>query len=399
MDIYRRLRFLRFVLWVVSIFVIVLLLALVFYIPNYYKAEAINEPRPGKVTLNTARIGGADPVETAVAVAQNIYPATFEDNKPNGIILVPDDDWRAAVLAAEIIHFPVNAPILYIKRDAIPEQTIEEIKRLDPQGIFLDGNIKVLVIGDVERKVLEDLKSKKLKYRQLRADSTEELASLLDDYKAMFHIDHDDQVIIVPMERPEYAIQADSWVAHAGHSIFFVGNNGISNSLRKSLEKRPQHAYIYVLADAKTIPEEITVQLSQYGHVQRIPGNDPYEMSVGFAGYKDVGPNLGLWIERDTRTFGWGISEAGHNFTLVNPDHPLLAIPSAALSHKGKHGPFLFIKKDEIPDPVIKFLKTLQPTYLTAQEQLFNHGWIIGDDKIISAEVQNDVDKLLAVKR
>jgi len=55
------------------------------------------------------------------------------------------------------------------------------------------------------------------------------------------------------------------------------------------------------------------------------------------------------WIERETRNFGWGISETGHNFTFINPELPQMVIPAAILSHKGKHGPFLLVKQNEIP--------------------------------------------------
>lgn len=401
MDILRRLKYVKGWFWAILAATLAGLLLLTLAHPNYYRAVNTEsmEANP-QITANTARIPGQDPIATAISVSQNIYPGTFKDNKPNGVLLVPVDDWRAALLAAEIIHFPINSPILYTERTKLNEETLKEIKRLDPEGIFQDRNLKVLIIGSVEPAVTKALEEEQLLYRVLNADSAFELASLLDDYKAMFHLDHDDQVLIVPHDEPAYAVLAVSWVAHAGHSIFFVGKDAdLPESLRHSLANRPQEAYMYVLADSNTIPGSVLQELSRYGHVQRVPGNDPYEMSTGFAGYKDVGANFAWWIEREPRNFGWGISEAGHNFTFINPENPQICIPAAILSHKGKHGPFLMVKQNEVPVSVQKYLQLVQPTFLSNQQPLYNHGWIIGDAEVISAGTQEEIDKYLSVKR
>lgn len=398
MDIYRRIKHVRRWFWIILALTIILLTATISYYPNYYQAKVMEQQKPTELTAATTRIPGSNPIEVAVAIAQTVYPATFSDNKPGAVILVPVDDWQTAVLATEISHFPINAPILYTERDHIPKLTLEEIKRLDPEGVFQDGNIKILLIGDLKEGVKKQLKKEKLKFRVLSAKNIEELASLLDDYKAMIHVNHDDEVIIVPKDTPALALLASSWVAHMGHSIFFVDKNGIAEITKHSLSKRPQDAYLYVLADDKTIPPRILEELSPYGHVQRIHGNNPWTISVGFAGYKDVGPNFGWWIRRSTRSFGWGIAEAGHNFTLVNPAYPEIAIPAAILSHMGKHGPFLLVNEEGIPEPVSNYLKTVRPTFTSSQEQLFNFAWVIGNQEIISSKVQQETDNLLQVK-
>ena len=398
MDINRRLKHTRLWFWLLLASSVLLLAFLFFYYPNYYKVALAGQQTEAEITRTTSRIPGKDAVEVSIAVAQNMYPATFKDNKPGAVILVPVDDWRSAVLAAEIIHFPVNAPILYTERESIPEDTLKEIKRLDPEGNFQDGNTKVILIGNIGDGVKSQLKKEKFKFRDLTAENTYELASLLDDYKSMIHANHDDEVIIVPSEDPAYAILATSWVAHAGHSIFFVNRDSVSDETRNTLAKRPQDAFIYVLGSEEVIPKEIAEELSGYGHVQRIPGKDAWEMAVGFGSYIDFGRNFGWWIRRTPRTFGWGVGEAGHNFTFINPKYPLQAVPAAVLSHMGKHGPFLLVKEDEVPDPVIRYLQKVQPNFTSSKEQLFNHGWIIGDHTAISNAIQQEVDKFLQVK-
>ncbi len=398
MDIKRRLKHTRLWFWLLLGSSLLLAAFLLLYNPNYYKVALTGQQMETELTRTTTRIPGKNAMEVAIAVAQNSYPATFKDNKPGAVILVPADDWQAAVLAAEIIHFPINAPILYTEREVIPQDTLKELKRLDPEGNFQDGNVKVILIGNIGEGVKSQLKKEKLKFRDLTADKTEQLASLLDDYKAMIHANHDDEVIIVPKEDPASAILAASWVAHMGHSIFFVGKDSVSNETRKSLAKRPQDAFIYILGSEEVIPKKIAEELSQYGHVQRFPGKDAWELAVGFGSYIDFGRNFGWWVRRTPRMFGWGIGEAGHNFIFVNPKYPLQAVPAAVLSHMGKHGPFLLVKEDDIPDPVIRYLQTVQPNFTSSREQLFNHGWIIGQSINISSDVQQQIDKLLQVK-
>ncbi|MCF8012130.1 MAG: cell wall-binding repeat-containing protein [Clostridiales bacterium] len=398
MDFTRRMGHLRWGLALVTGLIIIFILFILFYRPGYYQANAKPQTHPVQKTANTGRLPGKNVFETSVSVSQTVYPATFADNKPKAVILVPRGDWRRALTAANVIHFPVDAPILYIKKDKIPEIVKKEIKRLDPEGLFVDGNVKSFIVGSVNQKVKDELKELKLKYRQFNATSIYDLAAKIDHYRATINSDHNDMVMVASANAPEYSIFSASWTAHAGSPTFFVNKDKIPQATKKALSRRPQDTFIYLLGNSKVIPPGIAKELGRYGHVQRIPGKNHFEMSTGFAGYADFGPNFGYWIAKTIRMFGWGIAEAGHNFIFVNANKPEMAIPAGILSHRGKHGPMLLVKKDALPQPVERYLKTVQPSYTGEQEQLFNYGWIIGDPEIIEPEVQKDIDKLLRVK-
>ncbi|MTI83183.1 MAG: cell wall-binding repeat-containing protein [Firmicutes bacterium] len=398
MNISRRMGHVRWGLALVTGLIILLILMAFFYRPDYYRASAVPMPSTVQLTPNTARLPGKNVFEVSVSVSQIVYPATFVDNKPKAVILVPRGDWRRSLVAANVIHFPVDAPILYIGNNSIPDIVKKEIKRLDPEGLFVDGNVKAFIVGSVDQKVKDELHSLKMKFRQFEAESVYDLAALIDQYRATINSDHNDMVMIASDVSPEYAIFSASWTAHAGSPTFFVSKDEIPDATRKALSRRPQDAFIYLLGNEKVISQKIAAELGRYGHVQRIPGKDSFDMSAGFAGYADLGPNFGYWIAKTIRMFGWGISEAGHNFIFVNPDQPEMAIPAGILSHRGKHGPMLLVKEDSIPQPVIRYLKVVQPAYLSEQEQLFNYGWIIGGSETISSKIQKDIDKLLRVK-
>jgi len=394
----RRMNHVRWGLGAVTALAVLLLLAVLFYRPDYYTAENVTNPAPVQITQNTTRVPGEDVFQVSASIAQIVYPATFADNKPNAVILVPQGDWRRALVAANVIHFPVDAPILFIKENEIPEIIKQEIKRLDPEGLFVDGNTKAYIVGPVEQKVKDELRGMKIKFRQFDAANVYELAALIDQFRATINSDHTDMVMIANDNTPEFSIFSASWTAHAGSPTFFVSNNEVPEATKRALKRRAQDAFIYLLGSEDVISAAIADELARYGHVQRIPGTDAFGMSTGFAGYADFGPNFGYWVAKTIRMFGWGIAEAGHNFILVNPAQPEMAVPAGILSHRGKHGPMLLVQENAIPEPVVRYLKIVQPTYLSSQEQLFNFGWIIGSPFVIGEQVQIQADKLLQVK-
>ncbi|MCA9871997.1 MAG: hypothetical protein KC441_00005, partial [Anaerolineales bacterium] len=106
----------------------------------------------------------------------------------------------------------------------------------------------------------------------------------------------------------------------------------------------------------------------------------------------------GAWWWMAHRTFGWGISEAGHNAVFVNADGPggwQNVLPATTLSHMGKHAPVLAITADGVPPAVANYLAILKPYPTAPQQQLVNHGWIIGGQETISWKTQATLDVML----
>ena len=371
------------------------------YRPNYYQPVQI-EPagQSGSVETNTIRIKGEDagPVEMAIAISQTVYPATFKDNKAGAVILVREDQIEEATAAIGLIHHPIDAPILYVKEDSLPEATRKELERLGPEGVMQDGNVQVYLVGDIKDKIKDEIK-KSFKTRSFQAENIHQLAYKIDQYKSVMHADHTDDVILADINHPEYYLTALAWIAHMGSGLAFVDGEKIPEETRQILAERPQDAFIYLMGPPDIISQKVAGKLIRYGHVQRIPGDNPFKSSVGFAGYKDIGPNFGWWIGKSTRSFGWGVAEAGHNFIFGNVEDIKTLIPAAVLSHRGKHGPLLIVKKAQLPDGVKKYLQTTRPTYIGVQEQLFNHGWILNDGEQISDKTRLEIDNLLEVKK
>ncbi len=213
------------IILVISFFLICLLF---FYKPNYYKNKVDinnkstikNENKYQRVTANTVRIEGKDLYETCTSISQIVYPATSKEDRPNAVILVRSDKIEDAMLAARVSHDPINAPILFTKKNSIPESTLKEIERLNPEGLFLDSNVKVILIGDMGKDIENTLNKKNLKYRHIKGKDIYDLSLNVDNYLAAFRGNHKDVVIIAPIEKPEYSLAQASWNAHNGDGFF-----------------------------------------------------------------------------------------------------------------------------------------------------------------------------------
>ncbi|QGU96600.1 cell wall-binding repeat-containing protein [Clostridium bovifaecis] len=389
----------KVVLIVEGILALVILYLFMFYQPNYtnIKVNSSEAFEKSIVTGNTTRIYGKNFYETAIAISQAAYPATFEDNKPNAVILVNGEEKNDGILSARLIDHPINGPILYAEKESIPKVTLDEIKRLNPKGIFADRKNQVILVGNIGDKVESQLNNEGIKFRHLIGNDPFELGRKIDDYLATLKGNHKDSVIIAPIEMSDYALSETAWSANTGDGFLFITKNSLPKSTEEALKSRHGKAYMYLLGNDKFISKDTKKELLKYGHLQKIPGGkDVYAQAVGFANYNDIGKNFGWWINKRFRRFGWGITEAGHNFIFVNPKDWHSAVASSTLTHKGNHGPILLVEKDSIPDSVKEYLEVVKPIDTYGQGQLYNHGWIIGTEDMISTKVQADLDNFLS---
>jgi len=385
--------------------ILVFTAALVSWIPGIYKPQGEPEALPflqidqDLMTVNTARIGSDDPVETAVAVAQIIYPATEEENTPGAVILVNRNNLAEVLVAtSRVQHFPVNAPILYVDENSIPAATRSELLRLQPEGVPADGNVQVYLVGSIGDAVRQEVEAMDFSTRSFTAPTAPELAEVVDDWTSTQHGDHRNEIAIINLDNMEPGIPSAFWNAHRGDGLAFVTNDGVPEATRRMLERRANGPWLYLFGDESVIPADIARELAQYGQVTRMNAPDLPGVSAFFAGFHDEGADWGAWWWMAHRTFGWGISEAGHNAVFVNADGPggwQNVLPATTLSHMGKHAPVLAVTTDAVPQAVSDYLAILKPYPTAPQQQLVNHGWIIGGEETISWETQTTLDVML----
>jgi hypothetical protein len=351
------------------------------------------------MTGTTARLRGENYLRTVVSYAQTIYAVDQDQDRPGAVILIRDDDLATALTTTRLQHFPVNAPLLYVTDNGstLPEATRDELRRLDPEGVMMDNNVQVYLVGDISPAIAREVQAMRFRTRQIFAQNAIQLSRQLDEYLAVLEANHSEVVLIAATDAPEYALSGANWNAHMGQAFAFVAPEGVPRETRQMLERRwPNYPYIYVFAPQTIVNDEVMAELAQYGHVQRIPGDSPQEMAVRWAGYKDFGRGTAWWFGESDRQAGWGLAEPGHNIILANPVDWRTVVTTGVLSHMGKHAFLVLTNEDgSLPDPVVSYLNIIKPTRTHPSQQVFNFGWIVGDG-IPDATVQQ-VSDLLSV--
>jgi hypothetical protein len=352
------------------------------------------EPIEPLVTPNTVRLTGPTPFEAAAAVTQITYGGAQHEDRPHAVALIRVDRQADAMLAASrITHFPVNCPVLYVEADKIPLATMEELRRLRPDGTTYDNKVQVFLVGPINPAVGDRLRRDGYKVRAFPDSNPIDLAETLDTWAAAVHADHPDEVAIVQLDQLATGLPAVAWNAHMGHGLLFVQGDSVPPPTRRALSRRfGREAFIYLFGDSSIISPKVAAALAPYGHVQRIPGATPTAISIAFAGFRDAGFNQGFWVRSSTRDFGWGIAEAGHNVTIVSATEWQLAVTGSLLSHLGKHGPMLVLPPAGRDSSVLRYLAQVRPSESAPVDQLINHAWILGDTAHISADAQAEID-------
>jgi hypothetical protein len=88
----------------------------------------------GVSTKNTTRLGGADAVSDAAAVAEAVYPGLTPATRPQVVVLVNERDWFGALAASTLASAPLGAPLLYADGDKLPAASAQALRAMRPLG-------------------------------------------------------------------------------------------------------------------------------------------------------------------------------------------------------------------------------------------------------------------------
>jgi len=179
---------------------------------------------------------------------------------------------------------------------------------------------------------------------------------------------------------------AAGWAAKSGDPVLWVTRDAIPAATRAAItaHKRPR---IYVLGPEQAISKEVLDKLSKLGATRRISGADPVANAIAFARFSDG-------------TFGWNVVDPGHGLVLMNSVRPLDAAAAAPLSASGTYGPQLLLTAPNVlPAPLQEYLLDIQPGYDSDPVRgVYNHGWMIGDERAVAIDVQARIDALLEIQ-
>jgi hypothetical protein len=194
-------------------------------------------------------------------------------------------------------------------------------------------------------------------------------------------------VLVVSADAPAFAMPAAAWAAKAGDPVLFVRRDEVPAETRAALLSHDQ-PHIYVVGPPSTISASTLDALKRLGTVKRIGAEDPTASAIAFARYVDP-------------SFGWGVVDPGHGLVFARTDRPLDAAAAAPLSVSGSYGPLLVVTSATSLDGALgQYLLDIQPGYTRDPVRgVYNHGWLIGDDRAISVATQARIDSLLEIKK
>ena len=334
---------------------------------------------PVFATKNTTRVGGADPVADAAAVAQAVYPSRSEDTRPSAVVLVDQDDWRAGIAASQLAAPPLGAPILFTEGDELPPATADALDKLRPSGAEQAGGAQVIRIGDVAKP--DDLKT-----TDIPSGNPAATARAIDKLQAAAARKPTPAVVVASADRPDFAMPAAGWAAKSGDPVLWTGRDALPAETKQAIasHRKPK---IYVLGPEEVVSAGVVEELRKLGDVERISGPDPVTNAIAFSRFSDSG-------------FGWGVTDPGHGFVFASSRRTLDAAAAAPLSAAGKYGPLLLITEAQaLPQAVQDYLLDVQPGYdKDPVRGVYNHGWLMGDEAAISADVQSRIDTLLEIQ-
>ena len=97
--------------------------------------------------------------------------------------------------------------------------------------------------------------------------------------------------------------------------------------------------------------------------------------------------------------FGWGVVDPGHGLVFARADRALDAVAAAALSAHGSYGPLLLVGGAQRLDAELEqYLLDIRPGYRSDPVRgVYNHGWIVGDDRALGLAAQARIDELLEI--
>jgi len=334
---------------------------------------------PVFATKNTTRVAGADPVADAAGVARAVYPARTDESSPRAVVIVEQDDWRAAISAAQLMSRPIQAPILFSDGGELPPASAEALEELAPSGSEEADGAQVIRIGEAAEPDSREV-------TDVEGASSASLARAIDRLQASAAGGPTDAVLIAPADAPEFAMPAAGWAAKSGQPILWATRDSLPAETRSAIEarKRPR---IYVLGPEEAISDGVLRQLGRLGTTRRISGPDAVTNAIEFARFSDD-------------RFGWNVVDPGHGLVFANATRTLDAAAAAPLSASGKYGPLLLTTEaGSLPAPLQDYLLDIQPGFdQDPVRGVYNHGWLMGDESAVSADVQSRIDALLEIQ-
>ncbi|MDY5480440.1 MAG: cell wall-binding repeat-containing protein [Peptostreptococcus porci] len=304
---------------------------------KYYYNPSSSGSSSNSNTSNSDRLNGKDRVETAVKVSRASYPYGAR------AVILANKDKFPDVLTAVPFSVQIGAPILFTNTDSLPKETIDEIARLNPSMVYINGgehsvsmSIEQLMkkqgrsvhrFNGVDRYDTARLIGEKIRERGNK--KVVEIASgeTFPDALSISSLAVKENAPILLSKRNDLTISTKS--ALASWDVEKVTIAGQTATISNAVESSVISGFNTGIANTDSI-------FSGSKNTRRIGGADRYETSALIAKYAVPESKLGVY------TSGEVFADA------------LVAGPYAGL----KNAPVLLVSKNNVPSSIANYTKT-----------------------------------------
>lgn len=344
---------------------------------------------PALDTVNTTRILGDIPRVFNNYVTKVIYPSSNVKWRPNAIILVPLTSYHYGLLASPLIHFPINAPLIFTDENYLSQDTFNEIIRLSPTGKNVPA--KVLVIGPISSMIVLQLLKAGLSVIRVTGNEPIRAASEAMEFRykmAPESMEGKENIMLVSADDYVESIPAAYYSAHMGVPILFTYRDKLPEITKQKLRKYKEKN-MFIIGSEQTISHHVFTEIQSIGKskVDRIGGNTSYEVAVNFSKYYS-----------SESMFGWNVNARdGWGFCFGTTHNWAYNLSACIFAHLGKHSPLLYIDPLIIPKATSEYVLSVKPAETAMPIPPFMHGFILGGFKQISNRMQIELEEILNI--
>ena len=181
---------------------------------------------------------------------------------------------------------------------------------------------------------------------------------------------------------------AAGWAAKSGDPVLWTGRDELPAGDEGRDRSRTRSPTSTCSGPRTSSPTASCGELRKLGSVKRISGPDPVTNAIAFARFTDGVVRLGRHRPGPRARVRVGAADAGRGRR------------ARRCRASGTYGPLLLLPDaGELPQSLQDYLLDIQPGYdKDPVRGVYNHGWLMGDESAISADVQARIDTLLEIQ-
>lgn len=313
--------------------------------------EATHPVKPFEQVTN--RVAG----DTAMETMSKVIDETF--NKARTVVLASKDGYWDA-LSASALAGALKAPVLLSGRDALPQETIDQLQRLGTKRAYLVGGRSVMSNAVVDQ--LHALGISTVTVAGKRAQDTSNMVAR--------KLPSSDVCFIATSWGYQDALSASSFAYAKKAPIFLANDAGMLDRSTLACIRSKNFKRVVLIGGESVLAPELVQQLNQAGvkNIQRIAGETAYDTSALFAQWA---LNHGMRANNMAIATGYGYEDA---------------LVGAALC--GKKGSVMVLADDSNTTAV--------DLIVDAQKNKISNYYILGGQSVVGERVSEGLENVFS---